>query len=96
VAHAARELAIDAQADGLVRARRGDASLEDQTTSPDALERAFDRLDVDACSLIVLHHLDNRSIDEIAQVLEIPVWTVKSRLAKARAELERALALEDR
>ena len=61
-----------------------------------ALERAFERLDADDRALIVLHHLDGRSVAELAAILEIPVGTAKSRLHHARAALERALAREDR
>jgi RNA polymerase sigma-70 factor, ECF subfamily len=60
------------------------------------LERAFERLDADDRTLIVLHHLDGRSLAELAAILEIPVGTAKSRLHHARAALERALAREDR
>jgi RNA polymerase sigma-70 factor (ECF subfamily) len=91
-----RELAIDADDEATEASSRAGRSPEDETTTRDVLERAFDRLDVDARSLLVLHHLDNRSIEDIAQVLEIPTGTVKSRLSKARADLEQALALENR
>jgi RNA polymerase sigma-70 factor (ECF subfamily) len=61
-----------------------------------ALERAFERLDIDDRTLLVLHHLDGRSLADLAVVLDIPVGTAKSRLHHARAALERALAREDR
>ena len=60
------------------------------------LERAFERLDADDRALIVLHHLDGRSVAELAAILEIPVGTAKSRLHHARLLLQRALAREDR
>ena len=53
-----------------------------------SLERAFDRLDVDARTLLVLHHLEERPLPALADVLGIPVGTVKSRL-HARRDLER-------
>ncbi len=61
-----------------------------------ALERAFDRLDVDARAILVLHHLAGRPLSEIAAVLGVPVGTAKSRLHTARRALERALEREDR
>jgi RNA polymerase sigma-70 factor (ECF subfamily) len=70
--------------------------FDDGIASREALERAFDRLDADARSLLVLHHLDDRPIAQIAEILEIPIGTVKSRLHSARAALERALLREDR
>ncbi len=60
-----------------------------------SLERAFARLDADERALLVLHHLEGRSLAELASVLEIPVGTAKSRLHAARRSLERALARED-
>jgi RNA polymerase sigma-70 factor (ECF subfamily) len=59
-----------------------------------ALERAFDHLDADARSILVLHHLDGRGLAEIAATLGIPVGTAKSRLFAARRELERSLERE--
>jgi RNA polymerase sigma-70 factor, ECF subfamily len=70
--------------------------FDDGIASRETLERAFDRLDADARSLLVLHHLDERPIAEIAEMLEIPIGTVKSRLHSARAALDRALLREDR
>ena len=61
-----------------------------------ALERAFDRLTVEERTLLVLHHLDGRSVASIAAVLGVPAGTTKSRLFAARGALERALAREDR
>lgn len=59
-----------------------------------ALERAFDRLSVDERTILVLHHLEGRSLASIAAVLRIPEGTAKSRLFKARRSLERALDRE--
>ena len=59
-----------------------------------ALERAFDRLDADARTILVLHHLDGRGLTEVASILGIPVGTAKSRLFAARRALERALERE--
>jgi RNA polymerase sigma factor (sigma-70 family) len=59
-----------------------------------ALERAFDRLDADARTILVLHHLDGRGLTEVAAILGIPVGTAKSRLFAARRVLERALERE--
>jgi len=59
-----------------------------------ALERAFERLDADARTILVLHHLDGRGLAEVAAVLRIPVGTAKSRLFAARKALERSLERE--
>jgi RNA polymerase sigma-70 factor, ECF subfamily len=55
------------------------------------LESAFNRLSPDERTILVLHHLDGRSIEQIALVLAIPAGTAKSRLFSARRALERAL-----
>ncbi len=67
----------------------------DATIARISLERAFERLDADARALLVLHHVEGRSLADLAAVLEIPVGTVKSRLHAARRNLGRALARED-
>ncbi len=59
-----------------------------------ALERAFDRLSIDERTMLVLHHLDGRSVASIAAVMHVPEGTAKSRLFHARRSLERALDRE--
>ncbi len=59
-----------------------------------ALERAFERQSVDDRTLLVLHHLDGRSVGEIAAVLKVPEGTAKSRLFAAHRSLEKALKRE--
>ena len=71
--------------------RAGTLDDPDGLAERDALERAFDRLTVDHRAVLVLHHVEERSVAEIAGVLQIPVGTVKSRLHAARSQLERAL-----
>ena len=63
----------------------------DSLAERDALERAFDRLTIDHRTVLVLHYVEERSVAEIADVLQIPVGTVKSRLYAARSQLERTL-----
>ena len=62
----------------------------------DAVRRAFERLDPDARVLIVLHHVEERPVAEIAALAGIPEGTVKWRLHAARKALERALERERR
>jgi len=59
-----------------------------------ALEHAFERLSTDERTILVLHHLDGRSLASIAAVLRVPEGTAKSRLFTARRALERALERE--
>ena len=52
---------------------------------------AVARLAPDQREMIVLRDMQNRSYEEIAEVLEIPVGTVRSRLHRARLELKERL-----
>jgi RNA polymerase sigma-70 factor (ECF subfamily) len=70
--------------------------FDDRTADADVFDRAFARLSVDDRAVLVLHHLQERPVGEIAAVLGAPEGTVKSRLHRARAALESALAKESR
>jgi RNA polymerase sigma-70 factor (ECF subfamily) len=59
------------------------------------LAQALDRLTPDQRAILALHHLEGRPVVEIAEVLAIPVGTVKSRLFAARRALDAALGAED-
>lgn len=59
-----------------------------------AFNAAFDRLSAAQRSILVLHHLHQLPLAEIAGQLGVPVGTAKSRLHTARRALERALEAE--
>jgi RNA polymerase sigma-70 factor (ECF subfamily) len=77
-------------------ADRPTAGPAEQMAELELLERAFDRLDAGSRTLLVLHHLEERSVAQIAADLRLPSSTVKWRLHRARAALQRALELERR
>lgn len=56
-----------------------------------AIQKALSRLSSDHRSIIVLRDIEGFSYGEIADVLGISVGTVKSRLARGRAELKKSL-----
>jgi RNA polymerase sigma-70 factor (ECF subfamily) len=60
----------------------------------DAIGRAFDRLREQDRVILVLHHVEDRPLAEIANTMGIAVGTVKWRLHQARNALERALEAE--
>jgi RNA polymerase sigma-70 factor (ECF subfamily) len=60
------------------------------------LDAAMRRLSMEQRSILVLHHLDSRSVAELAEILEIPLGTVKSRLHTARQALQAAIDAEAR
>jgi RNA polymerase sigma-70 factor (ECF subfamily) len=51
------------------------------------LRQAIDRLPFDQRSILLLKEIEGLSYDEIAETLELPLGTVKSRLARARRSL---------
>ncbi|MBZ5515103.1 MAG: RNA polymerase sigma factor [Acidobacteriia bacterium] len=55
------------------------------------LQRALERLSPDLREAVVLRDLQDLDYDEIAQVLAVPVGTVKSRINRGRLELARVL-----
>ena len=56
-----------------------------------AVRRALSRLSEEHRAIIVLREIDGRDYEEIAQVLELPVGTVRSRLHRARLQLKEQL-----
>jgi RNA polymerase sigma-70 factor (sigma-E family) len=55
------------------------------------LHRAIQTLGDQQRIVVVLHYLADLPVDEIASIVDIPVGTVKSRLARARTALAAAL-----
>lgn len=55
------------------------------------LREALDAMDADQRQIVILRDVEDLSYDEIAQLLEIPRGTVKSRLHRARAQLAQVL-----
>lgn len=62
----------------------------------DQLDRAFRRLDVEERTVIVLHHVEGFLLTEIADILGIPVGTVKSRLHRGKRAMRAALDADAR
>lgn len=60
------------------------------------LDAALRRLSLDQRAILVLHHLEGRTVIELADILEVPPGTVKSRLHHARRALQAEIAAERR
>ncbi|MGD0122680.1 MAG: sigma-70 family RNA polymerase sigma factor [Candidatus Limnocylindrales bacterium] len=90
-----REIRLLDPEDGREQASTGRA-FDDRAADADVFDRAFARLSFDDRAVLVMHHLHERPVAEIAAALEAPVGTIKSRLHRARAALESALAKESR
>lgn len=59
--------------------------------SVDLLQQAINSLPDYQRMMIVLYHTENRSYEEIAEALDLPIGTVKSRLNRARLSLREKL-----
>jgi len=66
----------------------------DAVADRDQLERAFRRLTIDQRAVFVLHHYVGLPLVEIAELLEIPAGTARSRLHYAIAGLRDALVAD--
>ena len=62
----------------------------------DELERAFRRLGVEERAIVVLHHVEGFPLNQIADILGIPVGTVKSRLHRGIQTMRAALDADAR
>jgi RNA polymerase sigma-70 factor (ECF subfamily) len=58
----------------------------------DRVQRALDKLSEDRRVVVILHHLEDVPVNEIAEMLGVPVGTVKSRLARARDDMSEMLS----
>ncbi|HEY3379958.1 MAG TPA: sigma-70 family RNA polymerase sigma factor [Armatimonadota bacterium] len=77
-------VALAATADGEERVLAGERSAQ--------LHAALRALSNEHRLVVILHHLEDKPVEEISALLQIPVGTVKSRLGRARAELRKRLA----
>ncbi len=80
------EDAVAAEAEGI--AAPGPAAEDDP-----ALRRAIDRLPEKQRQAITLYYLDERSVDEVADLMGLPSNTVKTHLHRARAGLAATLGV---
>lgn len=53
------------------------------------------KLDKDLKQIVILYYFEDFSVKEIAKIIQKPEGTVKSRLSRARKELEKALIKQD-
>jgi RNA polymerase sigma-70 factor, ECF subfamily len=64
------------------------AELRERT---DILQAAIDSLPDYQRMMIVMYHTENKSYEEISEILDLPIGTVKSRLNRARLSLREKL-----
>jgi RNA polymerase sigma-70 factor (ECF subfamily) len=74
----------------------GDAADILTVNDRDQLERAFRRLTLEQRAVLVFHHYVGLSLPEVAQRLDIPLGTAKSRLHHATSAVRASLQADDR
>src|SRR5437667_110484 len=73
----------------VARCKRGErVELRERT---DMLQAAIDTLPDYQRMMIVMYHTENKSYEEISEILDLPIGTVKSRLNRARLSLREKL-----
>ena len=65
-----------------------------QFADADAVRRAVAELPVDFREIVILREMEGFSYKEIAEMAEVPIGTVMSRLARARKLLQKRLAAD--
>jgi RNA polymerase sigma-70 factor (ECF subfamily) len=70
-----------------------EAAVQRDETS-ERVQQALTRLDADLRAVVILHHMEDTPVAELAVALGVPEGTVKSRLHRARERLRIALGPE--
>jgi RNA polymerase sigma-70 factor (ECF subfamily) len=72
----------------------GPQDLVEQEITQERLLRAWERLGEEHRVVLSMHDIEDYTLPELAQIMEIPLGTLKSRLHRARARLRELLAAE--
>ncbi len=83
------ETIVEANADTAANDVESSAEVEERSR---AIERQLRALPVEFRETLILREIEDLSYREIADVLEVPIGTVMSRLSRGRALLQKALA----
>ena len=70
-------------------------SSEDNYEIENSLEWVLNQIDKDLKEIVVLYYYDDFSVADIANILEIPQGTVKSRLSRAREQIKEIINKEE-
>lgn len=86
--------AAEAEASSFELAGGGESPLQEMEAHElgSAIERAVEALRPEYRACILLRHVDDRSYEEIATILDLPLGTVKTYIHRARRELRTLLA----
>ena len=70
------------------------AEIVDQQITQERLLRAWEQLGEEHRAVLSMHDIEDYTLLELAQIMDIPLGTLKSRLHRARARLRELLAAE--
>ena len=70
--------------------------LNSRLADAEAIRRAIEELPVEFREIVILREMEGLSYKEIAEVADVPLGTVMSRLTRARRQLQKRLAGEFR
>jgi RNA polymerase sigma factor (sigma-70 family) len=70
------------------------AELVEQQLTQERLLRAWEQLGEEHRAVLSMHDIEDYTLPELAQIMDIPLGTLKSRLHRARARLRALLAAE--
>lgn len=68
-----------------------DSLLSDNRDNREVIQWALQQIEPDMRSILTLHYFEELKLEEIAEILQIPSGTVKSRLSTARQKLKDCL-----
>lgn len=68
---------------------------EDDYKVENSLEWVLNKIDNDLKEIVVLYYYDELSVESIANILQIPAGTVKSRLSRARNQIGEIIKKEE-
>ncbi len=72
----------------------GPLELAEQEVTQERLLRAWERLGEEHRMVLSMHDIEDYTLPELSQIMDIPLGTLKSRLHRARARLRELLAAE--
>lgn len=86
--------APSAEGDAWLDPGPGPQELVEQQITQERLLRAWERLGEEHRVVLAMHDIEDYTLPELAQIMDIPLGTLKSRLHRARARLRELLVAE--
>lgn len=84
----------DGRHDGYIDPSPGPAELVERGISEAHIVAAWEQLGEEHRLVLSMHDIEDYSLPELSQIMEVPIGTLKSRLHRARAKLRDLLAME--